>query len=94
MWEAVEAKAGKIRVGKTKERREERGIWKEMREKRAEKKRKEKTKERKNNESKEDSRRVGDLEQGGGGSKIGGRSKKASTRKVSQVNLCFWQKGQ
>jgi len=94
MWKAVEAKAGKIVVGKTKERREERGIGKEMREKRAEKKRKEKTKERKNNGSKEDSRRVGDLEQGGGGSKIRGRSKKASTRKVPRVNSCFQQKSQ
>ena len=64
VWKTVEAKVGKIRVTKTKERREEREREKEMRRKGAEeeikKKKEEKTK-KKNNGSKEGSKGVKDL---------------------------------
>ena len=55
VWKAVETKAEKIRVAKTKERRKERGKAKETRRKEIEKgkrkKKKEKTKEEENNVS-------------------------------------------
>ena len=61
IWKAIETKAGKIRVEKTKERRKERGRGKKTREERVEKKEKEKSKKRKNNEGEEGSRRMGNL---------------------------------
>jgi len=73
---------------KTKRRRKEREIEEEIRGERVEKERKEKTKEEKNNRSKEDSRGVGDLGQGRN-RKIRRKSKKASIRKVLQVDSCF-----
>ena len=59
VWEAVEAKVGKIRVAKTKRGRDEERSRKE--ERRKGRKTKEKAKERKDNRSKESSRRVGNL---------------------------------
>ena len=56
---------------------------KEARRKREEEKGKEKAKERKKNGSMKDSKRVGNLGRGRGGSKIRGGSKKASLRKIS-----------
>ena len=58
------------------------------------KKSKEKTKKRENDGSKEADRRVRNLGQGRGSSKIRGRSKKDSTRMFSQVNPHLWQESQ
>ena len=55
VWEAVETKAGKIRMEKAKRRR------KEARREGTEEERKEKTKKGKNNGNEEGSRRIGDL---------------------------------
>ena len=60
MWEAVETEVGKVRVVEIEERRKEERNRKEMGKKR--------------NESKKSSRRVEDLGQGGGSSKVRGRS--------------------
>jgi len=83
----VKTKTGEVGIAKA----EEEGV--EARRGREEEKGKEKAKERKKNGSIKDSRRVGDLERGVGDSKIRGRSKKASFRKISQVDSCVWQKG-
>ena len=77
MWEAVETEARKVRMVKT--------------ERRSRKENK-KTIERKEDESKESSRKIKDLEWRRRSSKIGGKSKKASTRILSQVDLDLWKK--
>jgi len=56
MWEAVETKAEKTGVAKTKERRDKGGSREEMR------RESRKTEKRKDNGSEESSRRMGDLE--------------------------------
>jgi len=66
VWKAVEAGSGKVRLEETKRGRREGRSKKEKREKGE----KEKTKERKDNGGEESSKRVGDLGEGGRGSKI------------------------
>ena len=61
MWKVVEAKARKIRMGKTKKKKKEKKKGRNKKKKKREKKEKEKTKERRNNESNEGSRKVRDL---------------------------------
>ena len=85
----MEIKTGKVRMAKA-----EGGGVEKSRRKRREEKEKEKAKERKKNRSTKDNRRVGDLEREEGGNKIRGRSKKASPRKIPQVDSCIWQKGE
>jgi len=80
MWKAVEAKAREVRMTETERESAEEGRRDEIQSKRG--KKKEKTKERKKDGSKKSSKRVEDLGQGI-------RSRKADTRKVLQVNLCF-----
>ena len=81
MWKAVETKVGKARKEKAEGGGAE-GRRKEARRKKGEEKRKERAKERKKTGSMKDSRRMGDLGRGGGGSKIRGRSKKAGSGEV------------
>jgi len=90
----VEIKTGKVRMAKAEGGGVEKSRRKEARRKRREEKEKEKAKERKKNRSTKDNRRVGDLEREEGGNKIRGRSKKASPRKIPQVDSCIWQKGE
>ena len=61
MWKVVEAKARKIRMGKTKRRRKKKRRREEIRRKSREKKEKEKTKKRRNNGSNEGNKKVRDL---------------------------------
>ena len=61
---------------------------------RREEKRKEKTKKEKNNGSEESGKGMGNLEWRRRTSKIRGKDKIASTRKVLQVDLHFWQESQ
>ena len=76
MWEAVEARIGEVRMGKTEGRRSERGDRKKM-----EGKRKEKEAEKgKDSRSKEISRGMGNLRQKRGGSEIRDRGKRIGTR--------------
>ena len=75
VWEAVETKVGKIRVGKTKRRRKKRGGRKEARRERAEERKREKKKE------KTKSGRIGDLGRRRS-SKVGRRGKETGSRKV------------
>ena len=80
--EAIEIKAGKIRVAKTKEERSRR----ESKKKARAKGKKEKTEKGKNNEYKRSSREIGNLRERRRNSKVGGKSKKASPRKVPLVD--------
>jgi len=78
----VEIKVGKVRMAKAEGGEAEERRRKEARRKRGKEKRKEKAKEKKKAGSMKDSRRVGDLERGGGGSKIRSRSKEAGSGEV------------
>jgi len=78
----MEVKAREIGVGETKERRNE-----NKKERAGERRRKEKEE---NNRSKKTGSRVGDLGEGRKRSKVRGRGKKASTRKILQVNSYLW----
>jgi len=82
VWKAVETKAGEVGMAKAEGEGAKRRRRKEVRRERREEKGKEKAKERKKKGSIKDSKRVGDLERGRGGSKIRGGSKKASPRKI------------
>jgi len=84
VWKAVETKAGKDRVAKAKERREKRGGGKKTEEKENGKEtKKEKTERRKDDRCKESGRRIKNLGQGRGGSKVRERCEKAGPRKIS-----------
>jgi len=94
IWEAVGIKIRKIRMGKTKRRREEGKREKKVRRERTKKKRKEKTKKEENDGSKKGSRRVGNIRQGRGDSKVRRRSKEDGTKMFLQVDSYFWQESQ
>ena len=82
MWKAVEAKARKIRMAKTKRRREKEGKREEARRKEREEKGKAKAKERKKGGSAKSGGRMRDLGWGRRNSKVRSRSKEAGTRKI------------
>jgi len=76
----VEAKVGEVRMAEA------------IEERKKEEKEKEKAKERKKNRSTKYNRRMGDLGEERGSSKVRDRSKEAGSRKISQVNSHLWQK--
>jgi len=79
VWETVETKVGEVRMAKAeRERRERRSRKKKRREGK-----KEGGKETIRNGNTKDSRRVGDLRSRRRSSKVGGRNKEASPRKIS-----------
>ena len=87
MWQTVEASAGKIGIGET----ERRGSKRRSREEEGRKGQEEETEKREDGGSKEDSRRMGNLGQRRGGSKIRGRGRKVSAREISQMDKSVWK---
>ena len=83
VWEAMETRAGEVRVAEAKER----GGQRESRKKTG----RMGNKGEENSRSKESSKGMGDLGQRGGGSKVGRESKKVDARKVSPMDKSLWK---
>ena len=90
----MKTKARKIRVAKTKRRREKREGAKGIEEEGAKEERKnQKIKKRKNDRGKESGRKMGDMGQKMRSGEVWERGQEICSSKVSQVNLCLWTEG-
>ena len=98
MWKAMDTKAGKIRVAKTKVRRKEREKRKEMRREETEeggkKKKEEKTKKEENNGSEEDNKGMEDFGWRKKSSKVQRRDQEIGFSKVLQVDPYLWKESE